>query len=253
MSSDKSQKNLTKGKNRTSGRNSQGKLVVRHRGGGHKRKERVVDFDRTDKEGITGKVESIDYDPNRTADIAKVLYEDGERRYIIAPEEMDEGDEVITKEDGPLEVGNRVRLKNIPSGIEVYNVELKPGKGGQLSRSAGTSLQVLANEEGYTHLRMPSDEIRKVPWNCWGSIGSVSNAEHSSETMNKAGDARHRGERPEVRGAAMGAHDHPGGGGEGGQQTWGSDTPKDVYGNKTKGKTRKNKRSDDLIIKRRNE
>ncbi|HMB17315.1 MAG TPA: 50S ribosomal protein L2 [Candidatus Paceibacterota bacterium] len=246
-----SQKQFKKGKKSTGARNSQGRMTVRWRGGGHKRKYRQVDFVQ-DKHDIPAKVESIDYDPNRTADIALLSYEDGEKRYILAPDGLEVGDKVVTSDEAPIEKGNRTLLKRIPIGTLVHNVEMKPGRGGQIGRSAGTGLQVLGNEEGYTHLKMPSTEIRKIRWDCYASIGQVSNPEHGSKKLRKAGQSRWRGRRPKVRAYAMGAHDHKYGGGEG-RQPRGTKYPKDKWGNITGGrKTRKkNKKSDKYIIQRR--
>jgi len=244
-------KRLTKGKKNTGGRNNRGRITTRHKGGGHKRRYRFVDFARN-KEGINAKVEAIEYDPNRTSYIARLLYEDGERRYMIATENMKEGDVVITSDKAEFEPGNRLTLKSIPAGTEVYNVELVPGEGGKFARSAGTSLKVLANEDGYTNLKMPSGEIRKVLWDCRATIGQASNSKHNTRNLGKAGRSRWLGIRPTVRGSAMGAHDHKYGGGEG-KQPRGTKRPKDIYGNVTGGrKTRKKKnKSNRLIIKRR--
>lgn len=244
-------KNLTKGKKNTGGRNNRGRITMRHKGGGHKRKYRNIDFIR-DKEGIEARIEEIEYDPNRSAHIARVLYNDGERRYIIASKEMDEGDVIVSSEEADIEPGNRTLLSNIPVGTEVYNVELTPGKGGQMARSAGTSLKILAQKERYTHLKMASGEVRKILGKCRATIGQVSNTEHGKKNLGKAGRNRWKGVRPTVRGSAMGAHDHKYGGGEG-KQPRGTKRPKDVYGNVTGGKKtrKKNKKSDRLIIKRR--
>ena len=244
-----SSKRLKKGKRSTGARNSSGRITVRWRGGGHKRKYRKIDFVQG-KHDIPAKTLSIEYDPNRSADIALIVYKDGEKRYILAPENLKIGDEIITSDEALLKTGNRTPLKQIPIGTFVHSVELTPGKGSQLGRSAGTSLQVLANEEGYTHLKMPSTEIRKVNWNNLASIGEVSNSKHNSKKLRKAGQNRWRGRRPKVRGSAMGAHDHPYGGGEG-RQPRGTKYPKDKWGNITGGrKTRKKKKkSSELIIK----
>jgi large subunit ribosomal protein L2 len=234
------------------GRNSQGRITVRHQGGGNKRLYREIDFKRNDKEGIPAKIESLEYDPYRSAFIALLLYADGARRYVIAPQRLKVGDQVVAGEKAPFEIGNRTILKRIPVGTQVYNVELFPGRGGALARSAGTSVQVLANEDGYTHLKMASGEVRMVPWSGWASIGQVSNPEHGLVVLGKAGRSRVRGIRPTVRGSAMNAADHPYGGGEGRTQR-GTKRPKTKWGKVTGGRrTRKKKKwSNKLIVKRR--
>jgi len=244
-------KKLVKRLRSAAGRNRQGRITMRHQGGGHKRLYRIVDF-KQDKVGILGKIETIEYDPYRTAFISLVLYSDGERRYILAPQGLKVGDAVRTSEDAPFEVGNRTIMKRIPVGTFVHNVEILPGKGGQLGRSAGTSIQVLANEDGYTHLKMPSGEVRKVSWNGFASIGQVSNTEHNLQVFGKAGRSRHLGIRPTVRGSAMNPRDHKYGGGEG-KSKRGTKRPKTKWGKVTGGRrTRKRKKwSNKLIIKRR--
>ncbi|MEX1013770.1 MAG: 50S ribosomal protein L2 [Candidatus Paceibacterota bacterium] len=244
-------KKLTKGRKRHAGRNSSGRMTVRHRGGGHKRKYRDIDFKRLKKQ-VPAKVEHIEYDPYRTAFIARILFADGERSYIIAPQSLKEGNKVITSEKAPLEPGNRTVLKRIPIGYFVYNVELNPGKGGQLGRSAGTAIQILSNEEKYTQLKMPSGEIRKVLSEGWATIGEVSNPHHNLMNDRKAGRSRWKGRRPSVRGSAMNPVDHPYGGGEGRTQR-GIKRPKTKWGKVTGGrKTRKSKKkSNRLIVKRR--
>jgi len=233
------------------GRNNQGRITVRHQGGGHKRLYRLVDF-KQDKKEIPGRVETIEYDPYRTAFIARVVYKDGERRYILAPHGLKINDEIITSEKAPIKIGNRMLLQHIPVGTLVHNIELLPGKGGQLARSAGSAAEVLANEDGYTHLKLSSGEIRKVPWNCWASIGQLSNPNHYLEKIGKAGRSRWLGIRPTVRGSAMNPRDHPYGGGEG-KAPRGTRRPKTKWGKVTGGKkTRKKKKwSDKFIIKRR--
>ncbi len=233
------------------GRGSSGRITMRHQGGGHKALYRLVDF-KQDKVGIKGRVEAIEYDPYRTAFIARILYGDGERRYILAPQNLKIGDEIMTGNDVPFTVGMRTPLKRIPIGTYVYNVELQPGKGGSLGRSAGSSLQVLANEDGYTHLKMPSGEVRKVLWDSYASIGQVSNPDHNLKVFGKAGRSRHLGIRPTVRASAMNPREHPYGGGEG-KAKRGTRRPKTKWGKITGGrKTRKRKKwSDKLIIKRR--
>ncbi|MEK7624258.1 MAG: 50S ribosomal protein L2 [Patescibacteria group bacterium] len=236
---------------KSSGRNSQGRITVRHQGGGHKQLYRLVDF-KQNKFNITGRVESIEYDPYRSGLIAKVVYKDGERRYILASHEIKTGDEIITSVDAPLKPGNRTLLNRIPIGSFVYNIELFPGKGGQLARSAGLAVQVLANEDGYTHLKLASGEIRKVLWNGYASLGRVSYPEHNLEVIGKAGRSRWLGIRPTVRGTAMNPRDHPYGGGEG-RQPRGTRRPKTKWGKITGGHRTRNKKkwSNKLIIKRR--
>lgn len=233
------------------GRNNQGRITVRHQGGGNKILYRLVDF-KQDKLGIPGRIETIEYDPYRTAFIARVLYRDGERRYILAPDGLKVGDEIINARDAPLKLGNRTVLKKISVGTMVHNVEFSPGKGGQLGRSAGTALEILANEDGYTHLKLPSGEIRKVSWDGFASIGQLSNPDYRLKVIGKAGRSRWLGIRPTVRGSAMNPHDHPYGGGEGRTQR-GTRRPKTKWGKVTGGrKTRKKKKwSNKLIIKRR--
>ena len=251
LSKNPRRKRLTKRILSTGGRNNQGRITMRHKGGGNKALYRIVDF-KLNKIGIPGRVESIEYDPYRTAFIACVIYKDGERNYILAPDKLALGNTILTSEDAPFEIGNRTVLKRIPVGTFIYNVEILPGKGGQLGRSAGSSLQVLANEEGHTQVKMPSGEVRKISWNGYASIGQVSNIEHNLQVLGKAGRSRHMGIRPTVRGSAMNPRDHKYGGGEGRAQR-GTRRPKDIWGNITGGrKTRKRKKwSNKLIIKRR--
>jgi large subunit ribosomal protein L2 len=245
-------KPLTKRVQSHGGRNSQGRITMRHQGGGNKKLYRMVDF-KQDRIGEKAVVETIEYDPYRTAFIARVKCADGSRSYILAPEGLAVGAELVTAEAAPLAPGNRLALKNIPVGYQVYNVELTPGRGGQMARSAGTYLEVLANADGYTDLKMKSGEVRRVMWGNLASLGQVSNAEWNLVTIGKAGRSRWLGIRPTVRGKAMNPVDHPYGGGEGSQPR-GTKKPKDVWGNVTGGhKTRdKKKRSTKLIIKRRN-
>lgn len=244
-------KKLTKGSKRSAGRNNRGRITTRHRGGGHKRAYRLVDFGQSKKD-IPAKIEAIEYDPNRTAFIARVLYKDGERRYVLAPSGMKLGDEIISGESVPIETGNRTVLQRIPTGTSVHNVSLTPEKGGQLARSAGSSLQVLANEDGYTHLKMPSGEVRRVRWKNYASIGQVSNPGHNLIVGRKAGRSRWLGIRPTVRGSAMNPRDHPYGGGEG-KAKRGTKRPKTKWGKVTGGRRtrKKKKQSNTLIIKRR--
>ena len=238
---------LTTSKKRISGRNNQGRITVRRRGGGHKKLYRSIDFLR-DKDGIPGKVERLEYDPNRSALIALVLYADGERRYIIAPKGLRVGASIQSGKDSPIKVGNCLILDDIPVGSVVHNIELKPGKGAQLIRAAGGFAQLVAREGDYAMLRMRSGEIRKVLSRCHATLGEVSNSEHNLRSLGKAGANRHRGRRPTVRGVAMNPVDHPHGGGEG--RTSGGRHPVSPTGKPTKGyKTRRNKRTDKMIVR----
>lgn len=240
---------LTEAKSKTGGRNNTGRITTRHRGGGHKQHYRVIDFKR-DKDGIKGRVERIEYDPNRTAHIALVLYLDGERRYIIAPKGVHAGDEVQSGRDAAIKPGNALPLRNIPVGSVVHCVELTPGKGAQIARSAGAAVQLVAREGQYATLRLRSGEMRKVQAHCRATIGEVSNSEHNLEKLGKAGAKRWMGIRPTVRGVAMNPVDHPHGGGEG--RTSGGRHPVSPWGVPTKGyKTRKNKRTSSMIVRRR--
>ena len=241
---------LLEKKTKSAGRNNAGRITVRHRGGGHKQHYRVIDFKRRDKDGIPGRVERLEYDPNRSAHIALVLYADGERRYIIAPKGVSAGSEVSSGVDAPIKAGSCLPLRNIPVGTIVHCVELKPGKGAQIARSAGATVQLVAKEGAYATLRLRSGEMRKVLADCRATIGEVGNSEHSLRSLGKAGAARWRGKRPTVRGVAMNPVDHPHGGGEG--RTSGGRHPVSPWGMPTKGyKTRKNKRTDKLIVRRR--
>lgn len=232
------------------GRASSGRITVRHRGGGAKRLYRIIDFGQ-EKLGIPGKIIALEYDPNRTAFLVLVEYQDKEKRYILAPKDLKIGDEIICAEKTEIKPGNRMKLKNIPVGTQVYNVELEPGKGGGLARGAGTSVAVIAQEEKFTHLEMPSKEIRKIYGDCFASIGQVSNPEHRFEEIGKAGRVRLKGKRPTVRGTAMNPCDHPHGGGEG-RTPRGMKYPKTPWGKHALGvKTRKKKWTDKLIISRR--
>ena len=236
-------------KKRISGRNNQGRITVRRRGGGHKRHYRIVDFKRN-KVGILGRVERIEYDPNRSAHLALVVYSDGERCYIVEPKGVRRGSEVTSGEQAPIKPGNCLPLKNIPLGSTIHCIELKPGKGAQLIRSAGGSAQLAAREGIYAILRLRSGEMRKVLVNCRACIGEVSNAENNLRSLGKAGANRWRGRRPKVRGVAMNPVDHPHGGGEG--KTSGGRHPVSPTGVSAKGfKTRKNKRTNKMIIRRR--
>lgn len=236
-------------KTKNGGRNNQGRITVRHQGGGHRQKYRIVDFKR-DKLEIPGVVERLEYDPNRSANIALVLYADGERRYIIAPKGLTKGDQVQSSQSAPIKPGNALPLRNVPVGTFVHCVELKPGKGAQLARSAGASAQLIAREGAHATLRLRSGEMRKVLIDCRATIGEVGNEEHSLRSLGKAGAKRWRGVRPTVRGVAMNPVDHPHGGGEG--RTSGGRHPVTPWGVSTKGhKTRSNKRTDNMIIRRR--
>jgi large subunit ribosomal protein L2 len=241
---------LLEKKSKTGGRNNNGRITTRHRGGGHKQHYRVIDFKRT-KDDIPARVERIEYDPNRTANIALMLYADGERRYIIAPKGIKAGDELMSGAKSPIQVGNCMQLSDIPVGTIVHCIELKPAKGAQIARSAGASVQLVAREGNYVTLRLRSGEMRKVLGRCRATIGEVGNSEHNLRKLGKAGATRWRGVRPTVRGVAMNPVDHPHGGGEG--RTSGGRHPVSPWGMPTKGaKTRKNKRTDDMIIRRRN-
>lgn len=240
---------LLEKQNKFSGRNNNGRITVRHRGGGSKQRYRIIDFKRN-KDGITAKVERIEYDPNRTSHIALLLYADGERRYIIAPANVKVGDEVMSGIEAGIKTGNSMPLRNMPLGSTVHCVELKPGKGAQMVRSAGTSAQLVAKEGQHVTLRLRSGEMRKVLADCRATIGEVSNGEHQLRSLGKAGAKRWRGVRPTVRGVAMNPVDHPHGGGEG--RTSGGRHPVSPWGTPTKGfKTRKNKRTDKLIVRKR--
>ena len=240
---------LLEHQSKNSGRNNQGRITVRHRGGGSKQRYRIIDFKR-DKDGIPAKVERIEYDPNRTAHIALILYVDGERRYIIAPNGVVQGDEIMSGNDAPIKNGNCLPLRNIPLGSTIHCVEMKPGKGAQIARSAGASVQLVAREGTHATIRLRSGEMRKVPSDCRATIGEVGNNEHSLSAYGKAGAKRWRGIRPTVRGVAMNPVDHPHGGGEG--RTSGGRHPVTPWGQPTKGyKTRTNKRSNSLIVRKR--
>jgi large subunit ribosomal protein L2 len=247
----KPERSLLRPLHKRAGRNTQGRITVRHRGGGHKRKYRLIDFKR-DKVGIPAVVDSIEYDPNRSARIALLVYADGEKRYIIAPLGLQVGDRVMTGEDAEINVGNALPLERIPTGTMVHNVELTPGKGGQIARSAGTSAQVIAKEGKYVSVRLPSGEIRQFLRNCKATIGQVGNVEHGNIKLGKAGRKRWRGWRPTVRGSVMSPRDHPHGGGEG-RTGIGMPSPKTPWGKKTMGKkTRsRSKKSDKYIVRRR--
>ncbi len=241
---------LLEKKSKTGGRNNKGRITTRHIGGGHKQHYRVIDFKRN-KTDIPAVVETVEYDPNRTANIALLLFKDGERKYIIAPSGIEVGQELISAETVPVKVGNCMPLRNMPLGSTIHCVELKPGKGAQIARSAGTSAQLVAKDGSYVTVRLRSGEMRKILADCKAVIGEVSNSEHNLISLGKAGASRHRGIRPTVRGVAMNPVDHPHGGGEG--RTSGGRHPVSPWGTPAKGyKTRKNKRTDKMIVRRRN-
>ena len=241
---------LTVHQNKTGARNHSGRITTRHQGGGSRQKYRLIDFLR-DKDGVAAKVERLEYDPNRTAHIALVCYADGERRYIIAPKGLQPGDEIRSGSDAPIKAGNAMALRHVPVGSTVHNIEMKPGRGGQLARTAGNSAQFTAREGIYAYLRLKSGETRKVHVDCRATIGEVGNDEHSLRVYGKAGAKRWRGIRPTVRGVVMNPVDHPHGGGEG-KPGQGNPHPVSPWGWQTKGKkTRRNKRTSNMIVQRR--
>ena len=240
---------LTESKSNTAGRNNHGHITTRHKGGGHKQQYRVIDFKRN-KDGIAAKVERLEYDPNRSAHIALLLYADGERRYIIAPKGITVGQEVVSGSEAPIKSGNALPIRNIPVGTTIHCIEITPGKGAQLARSAGTSVQLLAREGTYAQVRLRSGEIRRIHVECRATIGEVGNEENNLRKIGKAGAQRWRGIRPTVRGVAMNPVDHPHGGGEG--KTGEGRVPVSPWGQPTKGyRTRSNKRTDVMIVQRR--
>lgn len=240
---------LLEKQSKSGGRNNNGRITTRHRGGGHKQHYRLVDF-RRNKDGIPATVERVEYDPNRTAHIALLKYADGERRYIIAPKGVVAGDQLLNGAEAPIKAGNCLPLRNIPVGSTIHAIELKPGKGAQVARSAGASVQLVAREGAYVTVRLRSGEMRKVLGECRATLGEASNGEHSLRSLGKAGATRWRGVRPTVRGVAMNPVDHPHGGGEG--RTSGGRHPVSPWGFPTKGaKTRSNKRTDNMIVRRR--
>ncbi len=251
ITKDTPEKSLLKSIKKSGGRNNHGHVTSRHRGGGHKRQNRIIDFKR-DKIGIEGKVSSIEYDPNRSARIALIVYKDGEKRYILAPDGLKVGEILVAGPDAEIKVGNCLPIKKIPSATFIHNIEMKRGKGGQIARSAGCSVQILAKEGDYAQLKMPSGEIRKIRLDCYATIGVVSNTDHENISVGKAGRTRWLGIRPHVRGVAMNPVDHPMGGGEG--KTSGGGHPVSPWGLPAKGyKTRKKKnQSNKYIVKRRN-
>ncbi len=244
------EKSLLRPIHKKAGRNNRGAISVRHRGGGHKRRYRLIDF-RRDKVGVPGRIASIEYDPNRSARIALVVYKDGEKRYILAPVGISVGDEIMSGPEVELHIGNALPLGNIPLGTVVHNVELKPGQGGQLVRAAGTGAQILAKEGLYVQLRMPSGEVRMLHRDCMATVGQVGNTEHANIKLGKAGRKRWLRRRPHTRGSAMTPRDHPHGGGEG-KAPIGMPSPKSPWGKPTMGKkTRRYKKSDRFIVRRR--
>ena len=247
------EKSLTAHIKKNAGRNMRGKITVRHRGGGAKARYRIIDFKRN-KDGIAGNVATIEYDPNRSANIALIVYADGEKRYIIAPDGLKVGDVIYSGPDADIQTGNALPLANIPVGTLIHNIELKPGKGAQLARSAGNGAQLMAKEEKYAQVRLPSGEVRKVLLVCRATIGEVGNVDHSNISIGKAGRKRHMGWRPKVRGSVMNPNDHPHGGGEG-KAPVGRKSPVTPWGKPALGyKTRKkHKDSDKYIVKRRND
>ena len=247
------ERSLLAKKNKNAGRNSYGRITVRHRGGGNKQKYRIIDFKRQ-KDGMNATVIGIEYDPNRSANIALIQYEDGVKAYIIAPEGLTDGMTVVSGEGSDIKVGNALFIKDIPVGTLIHNVEIHPGKGGQLVRSAGESAQLMAKENGYGQVRLPSGEVRLVPLNCKATIGSVGNQQHENISIGKAGRKRHMGWRPTVRGVVMNPNDHPHGGGEG-KSPIGRPAPVTPWGKPALGlKTRKSKnRTNKFIVKRRND
>lgn len=244
----KPEKSLTEGKKKSGGRDNQGHIAVRHRGGGHKQRYRRIDFKRR-KWDVAGTVERLEYDPNRTAFIALIQYEDGERAYILAPQRLAVGDSVIAGEKVDVKPGNAMPLSGMPIGTIIHNVEMKIGKGGQMARAAGTYIQLVGRDQGYALLRVASGEVRMVRQECMATVGAVSNADHMNESLGKAGRKRWKGIRPTVRGTAMNPVDHPLGGGEG--RTKGGRQPVSPWGQPAKGfRTRSNKRTDKLIVRR---
>ncbi len=252
LSCKKPEKKLLKRVVVKAGRGYRGRITSRHRGGGHRRRYRLIDFRRYDKIDVPAKVAAIEYDPNRSCFVALLHYHDGEKRYVLAPAKIKAGDEVVCSEKASSKIGNRMKLKNVLSGSEVYNIELNPGQGGRLIRSAGSFAQVMSHEGGCTQLKMPSGEIRMILSECWASLGRLSNLEHNAVIIGKAGRSRWLGRRPHVRGSAMNPCDHPHGGGENRQPIGLRKGPKTPWGKLAFGvKTRKKKASDRLIVKRR--
>lgn len=252
LTGDKAERSLLEDQRKSGGRNNAGRITVRHIGGGNKRKYRIIDFKRN-KDGIPATVKSIQYDPNRSANIALLVYADGEKRYILAPVGLNVGDKVVSGTGADIKVGNALALKEIPVGTMVHNIEMKPGRGGQIARSAGITAQIMACENGYATIKMPSGEMRLIPDACKATIGQVGNVEHEIIRVGKAGKTRHFGTRPTVRGSVMNPNDHPHGGGEG-KSPVGRPGPVTPWGKPALGyKTRKtHNRTDKFIVKRRN-
>ncbi|MGI8976906.1 MAG: 50S ribosomal protein L2 [Thermomicrobiales bacterium] len=242
------EKSLIEALRKHSGRNNRGRITTRHRGGGNKRFYRIIDFKRS-KTGIPARVAAIEYDPNRSARIALLFYKDGEKRYMLAPLGIRVGDEVVSGPDAPIRTGNALPLEKIPTGTQIHNIELYPGKGGQLCRSAGTSAQLMAKVGTYGQIRMPSGEVRLVHLTCMATLGQVGNVDHENIEIGKAGRSRHMGRRPTVRGSVMNPNDHPHGGGEGKAPIGGQ--PKTKWGKPAFQRTRNNKRTDKMIVRRR--
>ncbi|MBM7623985.1 50S ribosomal protein L2 [Sporohalobacter salinus] len=251
VTTDKPEKSLLAPLKKSGGRNVNGRITSRRRGGGHKRKYRIIDFKR-DKDGVSAKVATIEYDPNRSAYIALLNYADGEKRYILAPRGIEVGEEIMSGSEAEIKPGNALQLKDMPVGTIIHNLEMQPGKGGQLVRSAGAQARLMAKEDKYVHVRLPSGEVRLIPAECKATVGQVGNVEYENITLGKAGRSRWLGRRPSVRGVVMNPHDHPHGGGEGKKPA--GRHPVTPWGQRTIGKqTRKSKKSDELIIRRRNE
>ena len=249
LTTDEPEGSLVEPLKRSGGRNNKGRMTASHKGGGHKRKYRIIDFKR-DKDGIPAKVAEIEYDPNRSARIALLNYADGEKRYIIAPQGIETGETILSGEEAPIKPGNALALKDIPVGTQIHNIELNPGQGGQLVRSAGAYARIMAKEEKYAHVQLPSSEVRLIELECKATIGQVGNLEHENITLGKAGRSRWLGKRPSVRGTAKNPYDHPHGGGEGKKPP--GRHPVTPWGQKSVGKqTRKPKKSDDLIVRSR--
>lgn len=246
ITKDRPEKSLVEGKSSSGGRNNKGQITIRFRGGGHKRLYRIVDF-RRDKRGIPARVAAIEYDPNRSARIALLHYADGEKRYILAPVGLEVGQTVVSGPEADIRPGNALPLENIPAGTTIHNIELRPGKGGQMARSAGAGAQLVSREGGVALVKLPSGEVRRVPSNCYATIGQVGNLDHENESLGKAGRKRWLGRRPHNRGVSMNPIDHPHGGGEG--RTSGGRHPVTPWGQPTRGyKTRNNKRTDRFIV-----
>jgi large subunit ribosomal protein L2 len=244
----KPEKSLIEPLKKHAGRNNRGRITTRHRGGGNKRFYRIIDFKRN-KTGIPARVAAIEYDPNRSARIALLFYKDGEKRYMLAPLGIRVGDEVVAGPDAPIRTGNALPLENIPTGTQIHNIELYPGKGGQLVRSAGAGAQLMAKVGNYAQIRMPSGEVRLVHLKCMATLGQVGNVDHENIEIGKAGRSRHMGRRPTVRGSVMNPNDHPHGGGEGKAPIGGQ--PKTKWGKPAFQRTRNNKRTDNMIVRRR--